>query len=56
MQSVLFRFCLSPLQVRGVVCWAFADFGKRFEITDATGEEPIAISIASISNVCYLLP
>jgi ubiquitin-activating enzyme E1 len=30
----------------------FCDFGSKFTVTDATGEEPLSGMIASISAVC----
>jgi ubiquitin-activating enzyme E1 len=36
--------------VRGIACWAFADFGTNFEVADLNGEDPITIAIASITN------
>jgi len=33
-----------------VACWAFADFGDNFEVTDTNGEDPRTVQIDMISN------
>lgn len=37
--------------VRGVFCWAFADFGNQFEVFDKDGEELKEVLIGNVSNV-----
>lgn len=36
--------------VRGVFCWAFCDFGDKFEVHDINGEEPLEIMIEHVSK------
>ena len=35
----------------GLVCWAFCDFGDKFEIIDTNGEESKEMFISKISKV-----
>jgi ubiquitin-activating enzyme E1 len=37
--------------VRGVFCWAFADFGDKFEVHDTNGEEPLDLMIEHVTKV-----
>jgi hypothetical protein len=34
-----------------VFCWAFADFGDKFEVSDTTGEEAKEVLVGDISKV-----
>lgn len=38
------------VESKGVYGRIFNDFGEKFEITDANGEEPVEIIIKNISN------
>jgi len=37
--------------VRGLFCWAFCDFGSKFEVHDKNGEEPSEVMIEKITQV-----
>jgi len=36
--------------VRGLFCWAFCDFGSKFEVHDKNGEEPAEVMIEKITQ------